>query len=67
MLTGVFIFFIIAIGSGYLGYNGTDPTAIRYAKIVFYISSIIFLILLITYFFYPAAAPPPAVPKNPLV
>ncbi|AUH73063.1 Small integral membrane protein [Legionella sainthelensi] len=67
MLTGVFIFLVIAIVSGYLGYKGTDPTVIRNAKMVFYISSIVFFILLITYFFYPAAPPPPAVPKNPLV
>ena len=67
MLIGVFIFLMIAIGSGYLGYKGTDPTVIRYAKMVFYISSIVFLILLITYFFYPEAPPPPAVLKNPRV
>lgn len=67
MLTGVFIFLLIAIVSGYLGYKGTDPTAIRNAKMVFYISTTVFLILLIIYLFYPAAPQPPAVPKNPLV
>ncbi|KTD11104.1 transmembrane protein [Legionella gratiana] len=66
MLTGIFIFLVIAIVSGYLGYKGTDPTAIRHAKMVFYISSIVFLILLMVYFFSPSP-PPPAVPKNPLV
>lgn len=65
MLTGAFIFFVIAVISGYMGYKGTDPASIRNAKIAFYISSALFLILLIVYFMQPAP-PPPAVPINPL-
>ncbi|KTD05473.1 DUF1328 domain-containing protein [Fluoribacter gormanii] len=66
MLTAAFIFLVIAIVSGYMGYKGTDPTSIFNAKIVFYISTIIFIILLIIYFFH-SPQPVVTVIENPLL
>lgn len=65
MLTGAFIFLIIAIVAGYLGYKQTDLTSMRNAKRIFYISSIIFLILILTYFLQPSPSAP-GIPINPL-
>ncbi|PWY54003.1 DUF1328 domain-containing protein [Legionella qingyii] len=66
MLRTAFIFLVIAIVSGYMGYKGTAPASIFNAKIVFYISTIIFLILLIIYFFH-SPTPVPTVVENPLL
>ncbi|MCW8409849.1 DUF1328 domain-containing protein [Legionella sp. PATHC035] len=66
MLTGAFIFLIIAIISGYITYKGTDPSSTYHAKIVFYVATLLFLILLIIYFLTPA--PPVATEVvNPLL
>ncbi|CAM2951494.1 Small integral membrane protein [Legionella steigerwaltii] len=66
MLTGAFIFLVIAIISGYIRFKGTNPASIFPAKIIFYVSTLIFLILLLFYFFYPA---PPVAQEviNPLL
>ncbi|HHF7374168.1 DUF1328 family protein [Legionella bozemanae] len=66
MLTTAFIFLVIAIVSGYMGYKGTDPSLTNNAKIIFYISIIIFLILLLIYLFSPAAPVQNEI-KNPLL
>ncbi len=66
MLTAAFIFLVIAIVSGYMGYKGTDPTLTNNAKIVFYISIIIFLMLLLIYFFSPSPPVQNEI-KNPLL
>ncbi|HHT0593279.1 TPA: DUF1328 family protein [Legionella anisa] len=65
MLTAAFIFLVIAIISGYMGYKGTDPSLTNNAKIIFYISIIIFLMLLLIYLFSPAAPVQNEI-KNPL-
>ncbi|AWN73513.1 DUF1328 domain-containing protein [Legionella anisa] len=66
MLTAAFIFLVIVIVSGYIGYKGSDPSLTNNAKIVFYISLIIFLILLLLYFFSPAPPVQNEI-KNPLL
>ncbi|KTD42262.1 DUF1328 family protein [Legionella parisiensis] len=66
MLTAAFIFLVIAIVSGYMGYKGAGTSLTNNAKIIFYLSLIIFLMLLIIYLFSPAAPVQNEI-KNPLL
>ncbi|AWN75279.1 DUF1328 domain-containing protein [Legionella anisa] len=64
MLTGAFVFLVIAILSAIYRFTGTNPTLIVIAKIIFYLSLAAFCILLIVYVLN--SAPPLPEDKNNL-